>query len=70
MHAHAAPGRWCYELGTLPGLDFADQLWVSRYLLLKLAERHGLVASLEPQVRALSKVWPVVCLVWGANWDW
>lgn len=49
MHAQAPPGRWCYELGTLQGLDFGDQLWASRYILHKLAERSHLLACLEPR---------------------
>lgn len=30
-------------------MELGDQLWLSRYILLRLTERHNIVASLDPK---------------------
>lgn len=46
--SHEAPGQWSFSIGTCSGLDLADQLWMSRYLLQRMAELFNVVASLDP----------------------
>ena len=45
--AEAAPGQWSFSLGPLPGIALADQLWVARHLLVRVAAGAGLVASVD-----------------------
>lgn len=47
--AEPVPGQWSYSLGPCSGIDFADQLWMSRFILHRLAEHFQLVASLDPK---------------------
>eukprot|EP00891_Asterochloris_glomerata_P004849 jgi/Astpho2/4849/Aster-05785 len=47
-NAGAVPGQWSYSLGPCPGIQLGDQLWLSRYLLMRCAERQGVIASLDP----------------------
>lgn len=49
MQAEAVAGQWSYTLGTCAGIQAGDQLWVSRYLLHRLAENFGVIASLDPK---------------------
>ncbi|GAX81512.1 hypothetical protein CEUSTIGMA_g8940.t1 [Chlamydomonas eustigma] len=39
---------WSYKLGPLLGVDLADQLWMSRFILLRLSEEEGLSVSFDP----------------------
>lgn len=36
-------------MGPSPGIRAADDLWMARYILARLAEEYGTVASFEPQ---------------------
>ena len=48
MQAEHCPGQWSYRVGPCQGVDLADQLWLSRYILLRVSEVCGLVATLDP----------------------
>lgn len=41
-------GAWCYKIGPCRGTDFGDDVWVSRYLLTRIAEQLGAQASFNP----------------------
>ncbi|XP_041976595.1 glutamine synthetase 2 cytoplasmic-like [Aricia agestis] len=43
------PSQWNFQIGPSPGIKAADDLWISRYILCRLAEEYGAVASFEPQ---------------------
>jgi len=50
-NAEVMPGQWEYQIGG-PGVgavDVADQLWLSRWMLLKIAERHGFTVTFDPK---------------------
>ena len=53
VNAEVMLGQWEFQVGPRsssdPGeaLDVADQLWLARYLLFRVAEPHGVVASLD-----------------------
>ena len=49
LKADAGPGQWSYSLGPCQGVELGDQLWLSRYILLRLTERFNVVASLDPK---------------------
>ena len=71
--AEPVPGQWSYSLGPCSGIDFADQLWMSRFILHRLAEHFQLVASLDPKpVRSLTKseqIWmPSALLETSVRW--
>ena len=50
-NAEVMPGQWEFQVGG-PGvgpLAAADQLWAARWLLLKIAERHGMTVTFDPK---------------------
>tara|TARA_B100001996_G_scaffold111779_1_gene84646 strand:+ start:135 stop:1145 length:1011 start_codon:yes stop_codon:yes gene_type:complete len=49
INAEVMPGQWEYQIGPLGALDAADQLWVSRWLLYRIAEDYGVSATLHPK---------------------
>lgn len=49
VHAEAVPGQWSYSLGLCAGIALGDQLWMSRYLLQRLAENFNVIVSLDPK---------------------
>ena len=48
-HAEAALGQWSYCVGPCRGIELGDQLWVSRFILLRIADQFRYRASLEPK---------------------
>ena len=48
MQAQHCPGQWSYKVGPCQGIDLADQLWLSRYILLRVSEVCGFAATLDP----------------------
>ena len=49
INAEVMPGQWEYQVGPLGPLDVADQLWISRWLLYRIAEDYGVTVSIEPK---------------------
>lgn len=49
INAEVAPGQWEFQIGPCVGIDEGDQLWMARYLLNRVAEKHGVVVDLEPK---------------------
>ena len=53
INAEVMPGQWEYQIGNGTSesdpLRVADDLIVARYLMDRIAEKHGVVASLEPK---------------------
>lgn len=49
INAEVACGQWEYQIGPVEGIEAANQLWISRYLLLKVAEEEGYSISFEPK---------------------
>lgn len=49
INAEVMPGQWEYQVGPCTGIQSGDHLWMSRYLLNRVCEIHGCVASLEPK---------------------
>jgi glutamine synthetase len=48
-NAEAMPGQWEFQVGPLYGVDVADQLWMGRYILHRVAEDFGVIATLDPK---------------------
>ena len=49
INAEVMPGQWEFQVGPLAPLDVADQLWVARWLLYRVAENFGVAATLDPK---------------------
>jgi glutamine synthetase len=43
------PGQWEFQVGPCEGLGIGDELWVARYLLLRVAELFKVTISFEPK---------------------
>ena len=41
--------QWEYQVGPCVGIDIGDQLWMSRFILHRVAEEFGVVATLDPK---------------------
>ncbi|MEM3061958.1 MAG: glutamine synthetase beta-grasp domain-containing protein [Nitrososphaerota archaeon] len=48
-NAEVAPAQWEYQVGPVEGIDAADQLWISRYLLEKIAEKYDKYIVYHPK---------------------
>ncbi|CAM4887502.1 unnamed protein product [Rotaria socialis] len=48
-NAEVMPAQWEYQVGPSVGIDAGDQLWISRYLLLRIAEEFGVQVSFNPK---------------------
>jgi glutamine synthetase len=48
-NAEVMPGQWEFQVGPLGPLEVSDQLWVSRWLLHRVAEEYDLVVSIDPK---------------------
>ena len=49
INAEVLPGQWEYQVGPCVGIRSGDDLWVSRYLLNRVCEKHGVVVSYDPK---------------------
>lgn len=49
MHAGTTPAQWAFQLAPLEGLAAADELWLARYILEIVCERHGLKVVWHPK---------------------
>jgi glutamine synthetase len=48
-NAEVAPGQWEFQIGTVPGIESAHQLWLARYILVRVAEKFDLCVSFSPK---------------------
>ncbi|CAH3133245.1 unnamed protein product [Pocillopora meandrina] len=48
-NAEVMPAQWEYQVGPCEGISMGDQLWVSRYLLHRVAEDFGYKVSFDPK---------------------
>ena len=49
INAEVMPGQWEFQIGPAGLLEVGDHLHVARYLLHRIAEKYGVVISLEPK---------------------
>ena len=49
VNAEVAPGQWEYQVGPVEGILAGDQLYVSRYILYRLAEKYNVAVDIEPK---------------------
>ena len=48
-NAEVTASQWEFQIGPLPALQAADQLWMARYILLRITEEHGCCATFHPK---------------------
>ncbi|XP_049286304.1 glutamine synthetase 2 cytoplasmic isoform X1 [Anopheles funestus] len=48
-NAEVMPAQWEYQVGPCEGIQIGDDLWMSRFLLHRVAEEFGIVATLDPK---------------------
>lgn len=44
------PGQWEYQVGPCQGIDIGDHLWMSRFMLNRIAEDYNMSISFEPKL--------------------
>lgn len=49
INAEVAPGQWEFQVGPCVGIEQGDHLWMARYLLERIAEKHGVIINYEPK---------------------
>jgi glutamine synthetase len=49
INAEVMPGQWEFQVGVLGPLEVADELWISRWLLKRIAEDYGVSVSFAPK---------------------
>jgi glutamine synthetase len=49
VNAEVMPGQWEYQVGPCEGISSGDQLWISRYLLLRVCEAFHVNVSFDPK---------------------
>jgi glutamine synthetase len=50
INAEVANGQWEFQVGIAKGIDAADQLFLARYILERIAEKHNRVISYLPKL--------------------
>nr|BAN20347.1 glutamine synthetase 2 [Riptortus pedestris] len=48
-NAEVMPSQWEYQVGPCEGISIADQLWMSRFILHRVAEEFGVCVTLDPK---------------------
>ncbi|KAH8333914.1 hypothetical protein KR059_004461 [Drosophila kikkawai] len=48
-NAEVMPAQWEYQVGPSNGMKASDDLWVSRYILQRIAEEYGVVVTFDPK---------------------
>lgn len=49
INAEVMLGQWEFQVGPLGPLEVADQLWIARWLLVRLGEKYGITVSFAPK---------------------
>jgi glutamine synthetase len=49
INAEVAPGQWEFQIGICEGIEAGDHLWMARYLLERVAEKHDVIIDYHPK---------------------
>ena len=49
INAEVAPGQWEYQIGPIEGIEAGDQLYLSRYILQRVAEDFNIIINFDPK---------------------
>jgi glutamine synthetase len=47
INAEVMPGQWEFQIGPANALEASDHLWVARWMLHRIAEKHDLIVSFD-----------------------
>jgi len=50
INAEVARYQWEFQIGPSIGIDAADQLWLARYILERIAEKYGIFINYKPKI--------------------
>jgi len=48
-NAEVMPSQWEYQVGPCEGIEMGDHLWISRWILVRVAEEFNVVISFDPK---------------------
>ena len=48
-NAEVMASQWEFQIGPLSALQVSDQLWMARYILMRITEEHGCIVSFHPK---------------------
>ena len=51
-NAEVMASQWEFQIGPLPALQVSDQLWMARYILMRITEEHGCSVSFHPKPKS------------------
>ena len=49
INAEVMPGQWEFQVGPVNAMEVSDQLWIARWLLHRIAEKHSVAVSFDPK---------------------
>lgn len=49
INQELGPGQWSYQIGISSGIDFCDNLWMSRFILKRSSEEYNIKISFKPK---------------------
>ncbi len=49
INAEVAPCQWEYQIGPCEGINAGDQIWISRWIMERLGEKHNVIINWEPK---------------------
>ena len=49
INSEVTPSQWEFQIGPLNAFDVSNQLWMARYILIKIAEKYDAVISFHPK---------------------
>jgi glutamine synthetase len=49
INGEVFPGQWEYQVGPCEGIEAADQLWMSRYIMHRVCEKFNVIVTFEPK---------------------
>lgn len=49
INAEVTPSQWEFQIGPLPPMEIANQLWLARYILIVLAEDYAMKINFDPK---------------------
>uniref|UniRef100_T1JQ53 glutamine synthetase n=1 Tax=Tetranychus urticae TaxID=32264 RepID=T1JQ53_TETUR len=48
-NAEVMPGQWEFQVGECEGINMGDDLWMARFILVRMAEEFGVKVSFDPK---------------------
>jgi glutamine synthetase len=52
INAEVMPGQWEYQVGPCEGIDSGDHMWMSRYIMLRVCEKHKVAVTFDPKPKS------------------